>query len=421
MIAIFLSRDYDIVIPEGRGYVMTGTQELHGTQVAKRDKIIKTMSYYLSFIALGFVIGVIGPTLPGLAENTGTRFKQISYLFTTHSFGYLAGSLLCGHLFDRVKGHPLIGAALVIMTVVMLLVPVMSVLWVLVGILFVIGMAEAAIDVGGNTLLVWLHGEKVGPFMNGLHFFFGLGALIAPMVVAKVMVASGGFTRAYWILAGAMFPLSILFFRLRSPKIRLSQNEHAIGEDRVLVVFLSLFFFLHVGAEISYGSWIYSFAVSLNIAGKAGAAYLTSAYWGALTLGRMFSVLIAIRLKPKTMIIIDLAGCITTAAFLLLWPHSRYVVWGGTALMGLSIASLFPTTINYAERNMDITGRVTSWFLVGGGVGGMFFPWFVGQRFESSGPIFMPILIAIIFITGLSLMAGAFYYTSRHKKSKIYG
>ena len=70
---------------------------------------------------------------------------------------------------------------------------------------------------------------------------------------------------------------------------------------------------------------------------------------------------------------------------------------------------------------MDITGRVTSWFLVGGGVGSMFFPWFVGQRFESSGPIFMPILILIIFITGLSLMVGAFYYVSVRKKQKMHG
>jgi len=385
----------------------------------QRDKIVKTLSYYLAFIALGFVIGIIGPTLPGLAENTGTRFKQISYLFTTHSFGYLAGSLLCGHLFDRVKGHPLMGAALVIMTAIMLLVPLMSVLWILVLILFVIGMAEATIDVGGNTLLVWLHGGKVGPFMNGLHFFFGLGALIAPMVVARVMVNTGGFARAYWILAGAMFPLSVLFFKLRSPQIsRPSQNEHALGEDRVLVLFLSVFFFLHVGAELSYGSWIYSFAVSLNITGKAGAAYLTSAYWGALTLGRMFSVLIAMRLKPRAMILIDLIGCVTAAALVMFFPHSRYTVWGGTVLMGLSIASLFPTTINYAERNMDITGRVTSWFLVGGGVGSMFFPWFIGQRFESKGPIFMPTLVLIIFIIGFTLMAGAFYYVSVRKNRK---
>ncbi len=388
-------------------------------QAEQREKIVKTISYYLSFIALGFVIGIIGPTLPGLAENTGTRFKQISYLFTTHSFGYLTGSLLCGHLFDRIKGHPLIGAALVIMTVIMLLVPVMSLLWILVMILFVIGMAEAAIDVGGNTLLVWLHGEKVGPFMNGLHFFFGLGALIAPMVVAKAMVATGGFSRAYLILAYAIFPLSLLFFILRSPHIgRISRDGPSLGEDRVLVVFLSLFFLLHVGAELSYGSWIFSFALSLDIAGKAGAAYLTSTYWGALTLGRMISVLVAIRVKPKSMIVIDLIGCITAAALVVVFPHSRYIVWGGTVLMGLSIASLFPTTINYAERNMDITGRVTSWFLVGGGIGSMFFPWFVGQRFESSGPVFMPTLILMIFITGFILMTGAFYYVSARKKEK---
>lgn len=388
-------------------------------QSEQKTKIVHTAAYYLTFIALGFVIGLIGPTLPGLAENTGTRFKQISYLFTTHSFGYLAGSLLCGHLFDRVRGHPLIGSALVLMTVVMVCIPLMSVLWILVMILFVIGMAEAAVDVGGNTLLVWLHGEKVGPFMNGLHFFFGLGALIAPMVVAKVMVNTGGFSRAYLILGLAIFPLSLLFFRMKSPHIGWqSRDGRSLGQDRVLVLFLSFFFFLHVGAELSYGSWIYSFAVSLDIAGKRGAAYLTSAYWGALTLGRMISVMIAIGVKPKTMIVMDLIGCIASAVLVTFFPHSRYIVWGGTILMGLSIASLFPTTINYAEKNMDITGRVTSWFLVGGGIGGMFFPWFVGQRFESTGPVFMPMLILMIFIIGFMLMAGAFFHVLVRQKRK---
>jgi hypothetical protein len=41
----------------------------------------------------------------------------------------------------------------------------------LAGAIFALGMAEGALDVGGNTLLVWVHQEKVGPFMNGLHFF----------------------------------------------------------------------------------------------------------------------------------------------------------------------------------------------------------------------------------------------------------
>ena len=104
----------------------------------KRGRILKTAAYYLSFITFGSIIGVIGPTLPELAGHTGTKLSQISYLFTSHSLGYLAGSLLGGHLFDRTRGHALIGTALGVMASIMMLIPLVPLLWLLIGILFII-------------------------------------------------------------------------------------------------------------------------------------------------------------------------------------------------------------------------------------------------------------------------------------------
>ena len=52
------------------------------------------------------------------------------------------------------------------------------------------GVAEGALDVGGNTLLIWVHRHKVGPFMNGLHFFFGAGAFLSPIIIAQTAVRS---------------------------------------------------------------------------------------------------------------------------------------------------------------------------------------------------------------------------------------
>jgi MFS family permease len=46
---------------------------------------------------------VLGPTLQGLAGNTGSTLAQISSLFLVSSFGYLLGSLAAGRAYDRVK------------------------------------------------------------------------------------------------------------------------------------------------------------------------------------------------------------------------------------------------------------------------------------------------------------------------------
>ena len=51
---------------------------------------------------------MIGPTLPGLAENTNTQLGQISILFSARSVGFLIGALAGGRIYDRLPGHPVL-------------------------------------------------------------------------------------------------------------------------------------------------------------------------------------------------------------------------------------------------------------------------------------------------------------------------
>ncbi len=61
-----------------------------------------------------------------------------------------------------------------------------------------------------------------------------------------------------------------------------------------------LFLFFYVGAEITFGGWVYTYAVTLKLASAAGAAYLTSAFWLAFTVGRLISIPAATRFHAKT-------------------------------------------------------------------------------------------------------------------------
>jgi FHS family Na+ dependent glucose MFS transporter 1 len=375
-------------------------------------KIKSTVAYYFSYIMLGLAASVIGPTLPGLAEQTRTSLSEVSLLFTLHALGFLCGTLLSGRLYDRIRGHNLLFGSFLSMVIMLVLVPMPSLLWLVAAVLFVMGIGEGFLDVGGNTLLVWLHGGKVGPFMNGLHFFFGLGALLAPIIVAQAIRFTGGFRWAYWLLAIMFFPLIIVFMRLPSPDIQTHGQEQGYRDrGAIMVVLIALFFFFHVGAELSYGGWIYTYSLKRGIANETMAAYLNSTYWGALTLGRLIGIPVSTRLRPRTMILIDLFGCFAACAVVLVWDDSAAAVWIATILMGMSVASLFPSSINLAERNMKITGAVTSWFFVGASLGAMFFPWLVGQFLESRGPnVLFAILLsawcAASVIFAVTLVAG---------------
>jgi FHS family Na+ dependent glucose MFS transporter 1 len=154
----------------------------------------------------------------------------------------------------------------------------------------------------------------------------------------------------------------------------------------LLVGLIALFFFLYVGAEVSFGGWIFTFTTALKLANAAEAAYITSAFWGSLTIGRLLAIPIATRVRPRMMLFTDLLGCLASVGIILLWSNSLVAVWLGTLGIGLSMASIFPTTLSFAERRLTITGQVTGWFFVGAGAGGMVLPWLIGQLFDSVGP-----------------------------------
>src|SRR5688572_8819505 len=117
--------------------------------------LAKTISYYAAFIALGLAVASLGFTIPDLAEQTGTQLSEISFLFITRSLGYLFGALLGGRLYDRLPGHPIMAIMLFGMAITLTLAPFTPSLVVLMSILFILGIAEGTLDVGGNTLLVW--------------------------------------------------------------------------------------------------------------------------------------------------------------------------------------------------------------------------------------------------------------------------
>jgi fucose permease len=205
-----------------------------------------------------------------------------------------------------------------------------------------------------------------------------------------------------------MLPVAILLLRLPSPTIQ-GDTETGVSRpvDNKLLALLVIFFFLHVGAEISYAGWIFDYAVDVGLINSPTLALLlNSAFWGAFTLGRLLAIPAAIRLRPSTILLGGLVGCLVSLTAILGWPTSSVAMWLGTIGMGLSIAPMFPTSINLAERRMAITGQVTSWFLVGASLGSMTVPWLIGQWFESvdAWVTMVIILIDVILALGVFLL-----------------
>lgn len=355
-------------------------------ETAKRT----TLAYYIAFVALGLATAAVGPTLIGLAHLAAVPLAAISIVFTTQSAGYILGSLIGGQIYDRVPGHPVLIGSLILTGLAFGAIPLIPSLYGLAAVFFAIGLFQGALDVGGNTLIGWLHGRHVGPYMNALHFFFGLGAFAAPLVVALALTNTvNGLTWAYWSLAGLILLSALLPIGLPSPQNAYSRpTPNQPNQPFLLIGLIVIFYLLYVAAEHTFGGWVFSYATWQGdaVGSVTTAALLNSAFWGSFTLGRLISIPLAARMRPRTILLLDLTGAVASLAVILLWPASTLALWVGVIGFGLALASIFPTMLIWAGRRIRLTGAVTGLFFVGGSTGGMIFPWLTGQFFDRFGP-----------------------------------
>jgi len=358
---------------------------------------------------MGATTAASGPSLPTLAEHTSSGLDRISLIFVLGSLGYLIGSYFGGRAYDRFPGHKVMSGVLLILGIASIFIPISQTLNALLFFMFLSGVATGVLDVGCNTLLLWTHGEKSGPFLNGLHFFFGVGSFTAPLLLAKVLLTTGSINWMYWSFAITCLPIAAWLWLLPEPSHQMHSDEKKNAPLPVIpVMFCLLLFLLYVGLELGFGNWVYTYALTLGLGTTITAAYLTSAFWGSFTLGRLLGVWVSTRARSQTILFIDLLGCAISTIIIMAWKDSNLALWIGTIGLGVSMASFFPTIFMLAGERMEITGTITGWFLVGSGAGSMLLPWLIGQIFAFTSPkamttVLLVDIVAIVIVLFLFL------------------
>ncbi len=384
-------------------------------------KLRNTFGYYSLFVCIGLGTAILGPTIPDLARQTGTTVAKIGLIILVGSVGYTGGTLLGGRLFDRLRGHALLGAAELLSAGCLEFYPLTRWLWVLLALACIRGVADGMVNTGGNTLLVWTHGEKASPFMNGLHFCFGLGAVLSPLLVGWLISLPGGWRWSYWAVAAfdALAGAAVLAMGgSPDPHEHTQRAKEAHGRAGGVayapIALAALYLFAYVGAEISFGSWVSTYARELQLATAAGAAFLASAFWFSFTVGRGISIAVAIRFTPRQVIPVALAACLALAALLVALPPSAALLWTAAIGLGFFMAPLWPSGYTLAGQVVAMTAFTSGLVLLGDSFGGMVLPAGAGKVMEWSGDriaLSLPLLVlgslAVCLVAYASLLAVA--------------
>jgi MFS transporter, FHS family, Na+ dependent glucose transporter 1 len=241
-----------------------------------------------------------------------------------------------------------------------------------------------------------------------------------------VVDIAGGYRWAFWALAvfAALVGLRMLSMS-GSPQPTHSRSSEKIQAPHSpvpygLVIAAMLFLFFYVGAEISFGGWIYTYAVTLKLASAAGAAYLTSAFWLAFTVGRLISIPAATRFTPKQVIPAALLCCLSILALGILFSGSSLVLWMMAIGLGFCMAPVWPTGFTLAGQSIHMTSKISSVILLGDSFGGMVLPSLLGKVIEGSGARAMVYLVFGSLILNLLAFASMLRLRPAGTPSTVY-
>ena len=352
----------------------------------------RSLGYFALFICTGLDMAVIGPTLPDLAIQTGSTVGEMGLAFFLSAFGVTIGTMLGGWTLGKYSGRLLLGCTQIVSGSLLFLVPHIGWFVPLLALFMVKGIAGGAVGSSANTLLQWTHGPKAAPFINALHFFFGLGAFLSPFLLGLLLTTGARYSDAFHILA--VFDIAVgvaVLIRLSPPHspAKLSPEHASVAVSRSqlapIVIAGMVFLFFYVSAELTFAGWLPTYAVTLKLTDAATAAFLTSMFWLSFTIGRLVSIPLAIRFSSGQILSAALVSCAAFLGLLVALPGSPVVLWITAIGVGFTMAPMWPSGYNLAVQSIRLTAGIGAVILLGDSIGAMVLPGLTGLFMERAG------------------------------------
>jgi fucose permease len=222
-----------------------------------------------------------------------------------------------------------------------------------------LGLGGGSVDAALNNFVA-LHFKA--KHMNWLHCFWGLGASAGPIIMSYCLVQRGTWNVGYRAICFIQFALvAILFIALPLWKKanELTGNTEKAAKKTLGVIQLTelpglkpklVAFFCYCALESTVGLWASSYLVVIrNIPIETAARWISLFYFG-ITLGRLFSGFLAIKLAYRQMI--RLGGLlIGVGVLMLILPLSGPALLAGLSLIGLGCAPIFPSMLHETPDN----------------------------------------------------------------------
>jgi fucose permease len=379
------------------------------TKVKQYPKIGLILLAYIAFIALGMPDGLLGVAWPSIRVGFAIPLDAVGMLISASVVGYMTSSFISGPLITRFGVGRILAASCALTGAGLIGYTLVPQWWMMVLLGVAAGLGAGAIDAGLNTYVAANFGEGL---MQWLHACYGVGVTFGPIIMTIALTTLNSWRVGYRVVGGFQIALAILFVLTlamwsqkgategkEEPK-RLTDYKTPMRETlRQPQVWVSIMlFFLYVGAEASLGTWTYSLLIGSRGIDPTMAGFWAGSYWATFTIGRVVAGLFAKRAGVNSLVLGGLVGALSGAA-LLVWNPSQVANLLAVALIGFSIAPIFPALMSGTSQRVgaNFAANTIGMQMAATGLGAAVIPSLIGVLARQFSLEVIPLCLMVVY------------------------
>ncbi|TQI68920.1 MFS transporter [Clostridium sp. KNHs216] len=381
---------------------------------------------YLAFISLGLPDAVLGSSWPIMNVEFRVPVGNAGFVSIMISACTILSSLFSHRLIRRFGTGKVTVVSVALTAVALLGFSVSpSFLWLL-ACAVPLGLGAGAVDSGLNEFVAEHYEAK---HMNWLHCFWGVGAMLGPALISVLALWGRTWRSGYFSISIIQFALvALLIFSLPMWKkfenpsaepveeIRQGKEKHSLFTMLRAKgsVFVMLSFLLNASMEASMMLWGASYLVKMKGILPESAAGWVSLFFLGVTVGRMVSGFVSMKLSNEALIHIGTIFLIVGFVFMIL-PLPALFAIGAFILVGLGLAPIYPsmlhqTPVYFGKENAQAVMGLQMSFAYTGNT--LMAPLF-GQLFANVSFSLMP---CVLLVCAVGLLACRTHLISITKK-----
>ncbi|MGI6546076.1 MAG: MFS transporter [Fastidiosipilaceae bacterium] len=396
----------------------TATNNISSGQSGGRSRMVLLLAISLTFISIGFSGSLIGVAWPAIETEFSLPVTYGGYVSSARTIGVVVASYLLGKMLSRFGiAKVAISAAILMLMSWIGFAIAPSYGWILFS-AFPLGFGTGALDSGFNDFVATHYESK---HINLLHTCFGIGAIVAPLMMSGMIKQPNGWRKLYLIIAAIELFITIVLFttyRLWSQVKQQRADQSTLLPDDFRAVNANLHplkmkgmpwsaasFFLYTSGEVISSMWFSTFLIHTRGMDEAIASRAVAIFFTGLTLARFLNGFASMRVGSRYIIRFGV-GCVVVGAIaLLLFPSGAIVSLALVFLIGFGFGPIFATLLSMSPQRFGSTGKVNpigfqmSSSFIGGGVSAPIVGWLFRQIGYNVMPVVLMVIAALLLLT----------------------